>query len=206
MIGEIYTFDSVVDTEIQDEIEKYVYDENTEWEILKNITKTDGIHANYSFPAKVIPEWFISKDVLKFIDLIIENSLKKINKKLSRKYRVKINKTIPHQIDLNQEHRLLHVDTVVEHVAIIYYINDADGDTLIFNDKNKKHLNKLKGFKNTDDFLDLENFELFNSITTKKGRVVIFDGDFWHYGKYPTKGERNVININLAIEKQKNMI
>jgi hypothetical protein len=206
MIGEIYTFDGVIDTEIQDEIEKYVYDENTQWETLKNVTKLDGVHTNYSFPAKVIPEAIINKDVLKFIDLIIENSLNKINKKLLKRYRVKINKTIPHTIDLNQEHRLLHVDTVVEHVTIIYYINDADGDTLIFNDKNNKHLNKLKGFKDNDDFLDLKSFELSNSITPKKGRVVIFDGNLWHYGKYPTKGERNVININLVIEKLKNMI
>jgi hypothetical protein len=206
MIDEIYTFDDVVDIEIQDSIEKYVYDENVQWDILKNVTKLDGIHENYSFPAKVIPEANIDKNILKFIDIIINNSLNKINKKLLKKYRIKINKTIPHIIDIKQEHRLLHIDTVVQHVTIIYYINDADGDTSIFDDKNNKHLSNLKEFKNNDNFLDLNNFELTNSITPKKGRVVIFDGNLWHYGKYPTKGERNVVNINLVIENVKNII
>ena len=71
---------------------------------------------------------------------------------------------------------------------------------------NNKHLKNIKEFVNTDDFLDFKNFELTNNISPKKGRVVMFDGNLWHYGKYPTKGERNVININLAISGIKSMI
>lgn len=206
MINEIYSFDDIVDIEIQNEIEKYVHDKDLQWDTFKNVTESDGIHTNYSFPAKVLVEDKINKNILEFIDIIINNSLDKINRKLLKKYRIKINKTTPQIIDSNEEYRLLHVDTDLQHVAIIYYVNDSDGDTLIFNDKNNKHSNNLKEFNNNQDFLDFKNFELTNSITPKKGRVVMFDGNLWHYGKYPTNGERNIININLVIENVKSII
>jgi hypothetical protein len=199
MINEIYTFDNIVDIKIQNEIENYVYNKNLQWNIEKNITNSCGIHTNYLFPAIVHGELNIDKNILKFIDIIINNSLNKINKKLAKKYRIKINKTIPHHIDTNEEYRLLHIDKTEPHVTIIYYINDSDGDTLIFNDKNNKHLKNINEFMNNENFLDFKNFELNKCISPKKGRVVIFDGNLWHYGKYPTKGERNIININLVI-------
>ena len=206
MINEIYSFDNIIDIEIQNEIEKYVYDKNLHWDIKTNITKNEGINTNYSFPAQVISPPHIDKNILKFIDIIIDNSLNMINKKLVKKYRIKINKTIPHSIDINEEYRLLHIDKAEPHVTIIYYINDSDGDTLIFNDENNKHLKNIKEFMNNDNFLDFKNFQLSKCISPKKGRVVIFDGNLWHYGKYPTKGERNIININLVIEGVKSII
>jgi hypothetical protein len=206
MINEIYSFDNIVDIQIQNEIEKYVYDKNLNWDIKTNIIKKEGIDTNYSFPGQIISPPHIDKNILKFIDIIIDNSLNMINKKLVKKYRIKINKTIPHSIDINEEYRLLHIDKNEPHVTILYYINDSDGDTLIFNDKNNKHLKNIKEFMNNDNFLDFKNFELSKSISPKKGRVVVFDGNLWHYGKYPTKGERNVININLVIEGVKSII
>jgi hypothetical protein len=206
MINEIYSFDNIVDIQIQNEIEKYVYDKNLNWDIKTNIIKNEGINTNYSFPGQIISPPHIDKNILKFIDIIIDNSLNMINKKLVKKYRIKINKTIPHSIDINEEYRLLHIDKNEPHVTILYYINDSDGDTLIFNDKNNKHLKNIKEFMNNDNFLDFKNFELSKSISPKKGRVVVFDGNLWHYGKYPTKGERNVININLVIEGVKSII
>jgi len=206
MINEIYTFDNIVDIEIQNEIENYVYNKNLDWNSIQNVTNTAGIHTNYSFPAEVLSEDRIDKNILKFIDIIIDNSLNKINKKLAKKFRIKINKTIPYHIDANKEYRLLHIDKMEPHVTIVYYINDSDGDTLIFNDENNKHLKDIKEFINNDNFLDPKNFKLTNSISPKKGRVVVFDGNLWHYGKYPTKGERNIININLAIGGVKSMI
>ena len=205
MINEIYTFDNIVDIEIQNEIENYVYDKNLNWEIKTNVKKTDGVITK-SFPAQVISTNNINENILKLIDIIIDNSLNKINKKLLKKYRIRINKTIPHMFDLKEEYKLLHIDLAESHITMIYYINDSDGDTLIFNNKSNEHLNNITDFINNDNFLNPKNFELTKSISPKKGRVVMFAGHSWHYGKYPTKGERNIININLVIENVKNII
>jgi hypothetical protein len=202
MIDEIYIFDNIVDIKIQDKIKTYVYNKTILWEEISNITANTAAHQSYSFPAKVISTQ-IDKDIIKLIDIIIDTSLSKIDKKLLQKYRVKINKTTPHFVESKDEFRLLHIDKTEQHITIIYYINDSDGDTLIFNDKTKNHYIG-KEFMTNENFLDFKNFELNKSVTPKKGRVVIFDGNLWHYGKYPTTGERNIININLVIEKHRN--
>jgi hypothetical protein len=206
MINQIYTFDDIVNSEIQNELQTYVHNENLQWEDVGNITGVEYSHEEYSFPAKVLISETIDENILKLINIIIDNSLLKINKKLLKKYRVKINKTIPHIFDLKEEYRLLHIDKPERHVTIIYYINDCDGDTLIFNDKNNKHLHVIGQGKTKDDGIDFENFELTKSVSPKKGRVVMFDGTLWHYGKYPTTGERNIININLVIEEHGNKL
>jgi hypothetical protein len=195
-----------VNSEIQNELQTYVHDENLEWYDVKNVTGVEYGHEEYLFPAKILANEKIDENILKLINVIIDNSLLKINKKLLKKYRIKINKTIPHVFDLKDEYRLLHVDKPERHVTIIYYIDDCDGNTLIFNDKNNKHLNIIEQRKTKDTGLDFENFELIKAISPKKGRVIIFDGNLWHYGKYPTTGERNVININLVIEEHSNQL
>ena len=206
MINEIYTFDDIVNSEIQNELQTYVHNKNLQWDDIKNITSEEPVHTAYLFPANVLVNKKIDKNILKLINIIINNSLLKINKKLLKKYRIKINKTIPHVFDLNEEYRLLHIDKQEQHMVIIYYINECDGDTLIFNDKNNKHLKNIKEFMTDGSFLDFKNFELIKTISPKKGRVVMFDGNLWHYGKYPTTGERNVININLVIEERSNKL
>jgi hypothetical protein len=199
MIDNIYIFDDIVNIEIQNKLEEYAFNRNVKWELKKNITGGPDSQ-KYTFPANVIGEKDIDVNILKLIDLIINNVLLKLNKKLLKKYRIKINKTKPYKFDANEEYRLLHVDRLEEHMTIIYYINDSDGDTLMFHDENNKHLNHFA--KDTVN-LDSENFVLTNTISPQKGRVVVFDGKLWHYGKYPTKGERNIININLVINSEK---
>lgn len=71
------------------------------------------------------------------------------------------------------------------HYTSIYYINNSDGDTYIFNEKfhDKK-----------------ENIELTikKKIPPKKGRLIIFRGDSFHAGSTPTQSKfRMVCNYNF---------
>ncbi len=201
MITKIYTFDDIVLNSTQDKLESFVCDSELIWNDVPNITGKGSNFENYSFPAKVILENEINVEILKLIDVITENTMLKINEKFLQKYRIKINKTFPCTFDSKDEYRLLHVDRNESHIVIIYYINDSDGDTMIYEDNDNKHLNKL------GKEIDFNNFKLIKKITPKKGRVVVFDGNLWHYGKFPTKGERNVINMNVVIEnKNKNKL
>ena len=75
-------------------------------------------------------------------------------------------------------------------VIAIYYVNDSDGDTLIFDqDYRDFRRNGVKG-----------NFTLKQSVSPKKGRMVIFDGNLAHSAGLPRKSEvRIVLNINVAM-------
>jgi hypothetical protein len=74
-------------------------------------------------------------------------------------------------------------------ITCIYYVNDSDGDTILFETPDKSKWDNRSMLKETD------------RVTPKRGRFAFFKGDTWHAGSPPiyTKS-RCVININLIIE------
>ena len=98
--------------------------------------------------------------------------------------RVKINLTFPSLNTTKDSHYPVHVDAGIneKYKTVIYYVNDSDGDTIIFNeDKNYKGPLTIK-----------------RKISPKKGRLIIFDGDLLHAGGFPIESkQRIVLNINF---------
>ena len=81
-----------------------------------------------------------------------------------------------------------HVDLYYSHVVMLYYVNESDGDTVIYKEKYNgngeakypSHLTELKRIK------------------PKKGRLVVFDGLHYHASSNPRKNPyRCVINFDL---------
>jgi hypothetical protein len=207
MINEIFVFDNIIEENLQDIVELYCKESTNNWECMENITfsEDDVTFDADKFPAKIIPSGNINEDSIKnIIELIQKNTLAKTKLEYVKNYRIKINWTAPIDIDETIEYKLLHVDKYEEHIVIIYYVNDTDGDTLIFNNKNGN--NSKDFYKQFDGTIDINNFELKKSISPKKGRVVMFNGNLYHYGKYPKIKDRFVINMNLVAKNKINKI
>ena len=77
-----------------------------------------------------------------------------------------------------------HVDDMNRHMTLIYYVNDSDGDTVIFKEK---YVNGISYSK--------KNVE--RRVEPKKGRAVLFDGHRYHTGSVPTYNNRMLINFNF---------
>ena len=76
----------------------------------------------------------------------------------------------PH-IDLNEGE---------EHIVVLYYVIDSDGDTIIYNERTES-----------------PSYTEKQRVSPKQGRVVIFDGKQYHTAEQPTKGTRCIVNYNL---------
>ena len=81
-----------------------------------------------------------------------------------------------------------HIDLDSPHTVFLYYVNDADGDTLLYDYKSTNILDRPK----------YENIKVTKRITPKQGRVVVFDGMTWHSSSQPTRGSRCVINFDMV--------
>ena len=73
-----------------------------------------------------------------------------------------------------------HIDTKDDHFVMLYYVCDSDGDTIIYNEK-----------------VESENYTIQQRITPKQGRVVLFDGAYYHTAEQPLNNIRCVVNYNL---------
>ena len=84
-----------------------------------------------------------------------------------------------------------HVDLHIPHTVVLYYVNDSEAQTIIYDKKDDGY---------GDDYLyDAENYNILEKVTPKKGRVVVFDGQYYHTAEQPTKGMRCIINTNLTL-------
>lgn len=198
MINSYYIFDDIIDSHEQDTLESYILDNSNVWVEHKNITGKFGGNINESFPGSVINWNYINQNALSIISTIENNVVERMGLQFVKNLRQKINKTSP----LNREYdpyKLIHIDSINNHIVIIYYINNADGDTILFN--NTKG-NSAESVKDNFDKIDIESLKLLKSISPKKGRAIAFDGNLYHYGDYPTIGNRFVINYNTVAKNK----
>jgi hypothetical protein len=77
-----------------------------------------------------------------------------------------------------------HCDQQVDHKVLLYYIDDSDGDTFIFNEKVGETFDK---------------FTIKQRVTPKRGSAVLFDGTHYHASSNPLKSfKRYTINFNFV--------
>lgn len=81
----------------------------------------------------------------------------------------------------------IHVDLPKEHIACVYYVNDSDGDTVIYE---QNIIDTPAGTNNVD-------LKEHARVTPKKGRLVMFDGRRYHCSSQPKNGYRCIINFDL---------
>jgi len=84
----------------------------------------------------------------------------------------------------------LHVDSGFDHLVVLYYVLDSDGDTIIVDKKFELDTEPLINLR-------AENFNILQRVTPKQGRVVIFDGRYYHTAEQPKNTTRCVINFNV---------
>ena len=85
----------------------------------------------------------------------------------------------------------IHVNRGVPHLVLLYYVNNSDGDTIIY-DKTLDDLPSPSRYP--DEQCDMN---VIHRITPKKGRVLVFDGRYYHAPSIPSNSMRCVITLDL---------
>ena len=86
----------------------------------------------------------------------------------------------------------IHINQETPHLVLLYYVNDADGETLLFD----KTIDDIED----DDIMypdERHEFNVVNKIMPKQGRILLFDGRTYHSSSSPTTGIRCIITLDL---------
>ena len=103
--------------------------------------------------------------------------------------RLKINLQTTQPNKNPQSHNTPHIDMFPPRdnsYTLIYYVNNSDGDTIIFNEKYEGHPTK--------------NFTISRKISPRKGRAILFPTNQFHCGTPPSENRgRIVANLNFQL-------
>jgi len=100
--------------------------------------------------------------------------------------RCKSNLTFPDSNIDQSKTETPHVDHTWNHFTLLYYINDSDGETILYNEK----------FDEDNEVILTE----LARVSPKAGRAVLFNGLLYHSPTVPSKNYRAVINYTFLGE------
>lgn len=116
-----------------------------------------------------------------YIDLgrkIVDRYVEKTGLKYNSLDRIKINLLTQCNFSKEEFYHTPHTDWDEPHYVLIYYVNNSDGDTYIFD----------------------QNHNIIKTISPKKNRFLLFPGYYLHAGRNPVEADtRIILNYNLKI-------
>jgi hypothetical protein len=88
---------------------------------------------------------------------------------------------------------LPHVDYFFPNVGTVYYVNESDGDTILYNVKPENASNSCHP--------DQKDLKIVERVSPKANRLALFDGALLHTGSSPSKHKNRIlINSNFSYE------
>jgi|TARA_B110000977_G_scaffold75923_2_gene102469 hypothetical protein len=128
-----------------------------------------------------------------FFRMILEFYCEKTGKTIDQIFRIRARYTSPSPGHDSTKYAAPHIDypNNSDYTTLIYYVNDADGDTILFD----KMFNPQTDVYNP--VLNEKITEVYRH-TPKKGEALIFNGHRYHSGNFPIKhSSRIVLNFDF---------
>jgi hypothetical protein len=199
-VDDIIIDDELFSIEEQNKLESIFLDLNFPWYYQNGFTVSEDddvdVHVR-SIDRDVFEYSQFCHQVIKYdqVQSSLIDEMLGIYNKVSEKYkfskdiiRIKSNLCTKIFCDNINAHQTPHIDYPIDHMVMIYYVNDSDGDTFVFDQR----------VENLDNIKKLNKLTVKKRISPKKGRVLIFDGRFLHSGMHPREhNHRIIINFNF---------
>jgi hypothetical protein len=182
---ETVVIDNLLSDEDQENI-RYVMMNVAKWSFIKDVSGSQSDYPSFGF-AHVFkhPEMGVCSEFYQsLVDLFVPKLEKTINKKIKDVFYTRSFLQLPLNEKYMKNHNGVHVDLPIQHLACVYYVNDTDGDTVIYENKFGETVDKLIPYKR---------------VSPKAGRAVIFDGSRYHCSSQPRETYRCIINFDLIV-------
>lgn len=191
MINDILVFDDIISSSYQDYLEHTLLGEaKAEWLILNDISYSSvDLKHTVTNPGLVHPLKLDNQIKSALYNLILPMVFASVDQvKFSFREVLQARCFLQFPSSVSSPNNP-HVDLIFPHLVCLYYVNDSDGDTLIYN----QTLNDV-----SQDQVTQTSFTIKQRVTPRKGRVVVFDGKYYHSSSNPTGGQRCIINFDVV--------
>ena len=201
--GKFWIFDDIIDKEYQERIKDTLLSHETNWFYNHNININSDMEPRPCFSHRYFEsEYDLHTDTgtqyneleRSYLHDMLVPMIDASCKSIDYNYRYIIQgrsflqlplKGLSDQLDIN------HVDRKENHLVILYYVKDSDGDTIIYQNRYQNKYYSVMFPEKEEETKELKR------VSPKQGRVVIFDGAFYHTAEQPQKDVRLIINYNV---------
>lgn len=192
----VLVVDDILPRQKQENLKNMLLSSQFPWHFTPDVTGEHSTDGRPAFNHYLVDDGKVNVGgkPLELLQQLINNSLSKLHEDLNEAadyelFRMRTFLQMPLANLKGSKRDTHHVDFYQRrHLSILYYVFDADGDTVIF--ENMYH-------PDNPSVPELDELKIKQEVTPKQGRVVIFDGYYWHTGTQPEKGMRCVINSNV---------
>lgn len=194
MIKGIHVLEDIISKDKQNILENYLKSTDVKWNLVDNLWYRKDIKTPQSV---VYLDEIKNNTIVELINEIKNNTTARLGFRELEVYRIKVNK-----LEADKKYNLFnnkistHIDRDIQHISMIYYSNNADGDTKFYNLIDGRILN-IRDYIKKEEF---SRFQEIKSVTPKKGSIVVFDGYIPHHSCYPERTDRYVVNYNIVPE------
>lgn len=195
MIDTFLEIENLVPSSFADDLEDIFLSDYFPWYYNKNTVADNFYYGNNKdviespqFTHTIIMQNREPSVVLKDVKPIVYFLEEKLNLKIQSVDRIKANLLQPFPNftarNFNPPHWDADYRIQPNTLSMVYYVNDSDGETVLFN-------------KQLPD--DANNLSMLHKSTPKKGKCVIFPSNRWHSSSNPVNNDRRVI-LNFVLE------
>jgi hypothetical protein len=185
-------FKNIIDKDYQDQIYSYLTDVEFDWHFMQDTTSENGVDNNSAVDGTNTPGFgnliYYHKHEenphLEFFKPLIDAVEKATNFKIDRLLRVRAGFLLNTKYIMHHQpykHNTPHRDYEQEHFTVVYYANEADGETVIFREVEKA-----------------EKYYPLHKSLPEKGKIVLFNGLHYHASTCPKIFTKRIaITINF---------
>lgn len=194
MTSDIFVFDNAVSKNYQNAIEARIQENNFPWFYVPNVSRRTEGEGQLTADSVGFAHAFYSKDkgstsfITEFLTPLLYECCAKIDTQPETIYFARIFMTIAAG---KPKRNLFHVDMPSPHLVCLYYVNDSSGPTVILDKTCREvHPDKINAQDNSSN--------IAQTVEPRKGRVVLFNGHYFHASTTPERGRRCIINFDVG--------
>ena len=189
-MNDIKVFDKIIPQGYADAIEQDLLDREFPWCYIDDVTNLD--YGNNSGLTSI--PYNLGKgtlDYYPFLKPLVYAIAEANGQPLKELYRIRIG-FLTKDDGPEYEYNTPHIDFLWKHYTACYYVNDSDGDTVLF-DKMMGDMGTSVSDKVVQSYVEKTKFNIVQRVSPQKGRVVIFDGCRFHSSTKPRNHKRRLV-------------
>ena len=177
--------EELIPPESQDIIQ-YELEKNAEWRFVDDVSGAQSDYPSYGFVHVMKhPNYGIISPMYAMVATkVFDAAVNKLSLDVKDIHYTRAFLQLPLSRPYLKNHNGIHVDLPIPHIVCVYYVNDSDGDTIIY--------------ENTFGTDKTATMVPHMRVTPKKGKAVLFDGMRYHCSSQPTTKHRCIVNLDMV--------